>query len=128
MDEVLRRIEAEPEEPLTLWQLARDAAMSPYHSLRTFNVISGVMPYQFVLTAPEACSGASAADDRSDLGDRLRGGLQRPFDLQLLLPAYHGHDARRLAEAAALVSHISATGSRSRNISTAIGSDTALSG
>jgi AraC family transcriptional regulator len=50
VDEVLRRIEAEPEEPLTLWQLARDAAMSPYHFLRTFNVISGVTPYQFVLT------------------------------------------------------------------------------
>ena len=50
VDEVLRRIEAEPEEPLTLCQLARDAAMSPYHFLRTFNVISGVTPYQFVLT------------------------------------------------------------------------------
>src|SRR5882762_10979628 len=48
--EALRRIEAEPEEPVTLWQLARDAAMSPYHFLRTFNVISGVTPYQFVLT------------------------------------------------------------------------------
>jgi AraC family transcriptional regulator len=46
VDEVLRRIEAEPEEPLTLWQLARDAAMSPYHFLRTLNVISGVTPYQ----------------------------------------------------------------------------------
>jgi hypothetical protein len=28
----------------------RYAAMSPYHFLRTFNVISGVTPYQFVLT------------------------------------------------------------------------------
>jgi AraC-like DNA-binding protein len=50
VDEVLRRIEAEPEEPLTLWQLARDATMIPYHFLRTFNVISGVTPYEFVLT------------------------------------------------------------------------------
>ena len=48
--EALRRIEAEPEEPVTLRQLAHDAAMSPYHFLRTFNVISGVTPYQFVLT------------------------------------------------------------------------------
>jgi AraC family transcriptional regulator len=47
--EVLRRLEAEPGEPVTLRQLARDAAMSPYHFLRTFNVISGVTPYQFVL-------------------------------------------------------------------------------
>jgi AraC family transcriptional regulator len=48
--EVLRRIEAEPEEPVTLGQLAGDAAMSPYHFLRTFGAISGVTPYQFVLT------------------------------------------------------------------------------
>jgi AraC family transcriptional regulator len=48
--EALRRIEAKPEEPVTLRQLARDAAMSPYHFLRTFNLISGVTPYQFVLT------------------------------------------------------------------------------
>jgi AraC-like DNA-binding protein len=50
VDEVLRRIEAAPEGSLTLRQLARDAAMSPYHFLRTFNVISGVTPIQFVLT------------------------------------------------------------------------------
>jgi AraC family transcriptional regulator len=47
--DALRRIEAEPEETVTLRQLARDAAMSPYHFLRTFNAISGVTPYQFVL-------------------------------------------------------------------------------
>jgi AraC family transcriptional regulator len=47
--EALRRIEAEPEEPVTLRRLARDAAMSPYHFLRTFNAVSGVTPYQFVL-------------------------------------------------------------------------------
>lgn len=54
--EALRRIEAAPEEPVTLWQLARDAAMSPYHFLRTFNVISGVTPYQFVLTQRLRCA------------------------------------------------------------------------
>jgi AraC-like DNA-binding protein len=48
--DVLRRIEAESEEPATLRQLARDAAMSPYHFLRMFNVISGVTPYQFLLS------------------------------------------------------------------------------
>jgi AraC family transcriptional regulator len=46
---VVRRIEAEPEEPVTLSRLARDAAMSPYHFLRTFNAVCGVTPYQFVL-------------------------------------------------------------------------------
>lgn len=35
--EALRRIEAEPEELATLRQLPRDAAMSAYHFLRTFN-------------------------------------------------------------------------------------------
>jgi AraC family transcriptional regulator len=48
--EVLRRIETDPEEPVTLRQLAHDAAMSPYHFLRTFHAVSGVTPYQFVLT------------------------------------------------------------------------------
>jgi AraC family transcriptional regulator len=48
--EALRRIEAEPEEAVTLRQLACDAAMSPYHFLRTFCAVSGVTPYQFVLT------------------------------------------------------------------------------
>jgi AraC-like DNA-binding protein len=47
--EVIRRIEEEPDEPVTLLRLARDAAMSPYHFLRTFNAVSGVTPYQFVL-------------------------------------------------------------------------------
>jgi AraC family transcriptional regulator len=47
--EVVRRIEAEPDEPVTLSQLAQDAAMSPYHFLRTFNAVCGETPYQFVL-------------------------------------------------------------------------------
>lgn len=47
--EILRRIEAEPEEPVTLAGLARHAAMSPYHFLRTFCAVSGVTPYQFLL-------------------------------------------------------------------------------
>jgi AraC family transcriptional regulator len=34
---------------VTLSRLARDLAMSPYHFLRTFNAVSGVTPYQFVL-------------------------------------------------------------------------------
>jgi AraC family transcriptional regulator len=47
--DALRRLEAETEEPVNLRQLAHDAAMSPYHFLRTFNLIFGVTPYQFVL-------------------------------------------------------------------------------
>lgn len=48
--EALRRIEAEPDDPISLSRLAHDAAMSPYHFLRTFNAVSGMTPYQFVLT------------------------------------------------------------------------------
>ena len=47
--EVLRRMEAEPDEPIALARLARDAAMSRYHFLRTFCAVSGMTPYQFVL-------------------------------------------------------------------------------
>jgi AraC family transcriptional regulator len=47
--ELLRRIEADPDEPMTLSRLARDAAMSPYHFLRTFKSVFGVTPYKFVL-------------------------------------------------------------------------------
>ncbi len=45
----LRQIEAGAEERLTLTTLARDAAMSPYHFLRTFRQVVGMTPHQFVL-------------------------------------------------------------------------------
>jgi AraC family transcriptional regulator len=47
--DALRRIEAEAEEPLALADLARAAAMSPYHFLRTFWLVVGMTPHQFVL-------------------------------------------------------------------------------
>ena len=45
----LRLIEAQAEEPLSLGALARSAAMSPYHFLRTFRAIVGMTPHQYVL-------------------------------------------------------------------------------
>jgi AraC-like DNA-binding protein len=45
----LRRIEAEAQEELSLSGLAREAAMSPYHFLRSFAQVAGMTPHQFVL-------------------------------------------------------------------------------
>jgi AraC family transcriptional regulator len=47
--DALRRIEAEAGENLALADLAREAAMSPYHFLRTFRQVVGLTPHQFVL-------------------------------------------------------------------------------
>lgn len=45
----LRRIEQNAHEPLALAVLAREAAMSPYHFLRTFRQMTGMTPHQYVL-------------------------------------------------------------------------------
>jgi AraC-like DNA-binding protein len=45
----LRHIEAHCEEALSLDALARQAAMSPYHFLRTFRLLVGMTPHQYVL-------------------------------------------------------------------------------
>jgi AraC-like DNA-binding protein len=45
----VRRIETESETPLGLERLASEAAMSPYHFLRTFRAIVGMTPHQFLL-------------------------------------------------------------------------------
>ena len=47
--EVLRRIEAQSDQPLSVQQLARQAGMSPYHFLRTFRAVAGMPPHQFLL-------------------------------------------------------------------------------
>ena len=45
----VRRIEAQADERLGLNALAREAAMSPYHFLRTFRQVTGMTPHQYVL-------------------------------------------------------------------------------
>jgi AraC-like DNA-binding protein len=49
ISEALRRVAAEAGEPLSLADLAREAATSPYHFLRTFRQVVGTTPYQYVL-------------------------------------------------------------------------------
>jgi len=45
----LRRIEASADEPLTIADLAYEAAMSPYHFVRSFRAMVGMTPHQFIL-------------------------------------------------------------------------------
>jgi AraC family transcriptional regulator len=45
----LRRIESNVSTPLSIQELAREAAMSPYHFLRTFRRVVGMTPHQFIL-------------------------------------------------------------------------------
>ncbi|MEI7037645.1 AraC family transcriptional regulator [Fulvimonas yonginensis] len=47
----VRRIEQALDAPLPLARLAADAAMSPYHYLRTFTRVVGTTPHRFVLRA-----------------------------------------------------------------------------
>jgi AraC-like DNA-binding protein len=45
----LRRIETTPDVSVSINELARDVAMSPYHFLRTFRCVVGMTPHQFIL-------------------------------------------------------------------------------
>ena len=93
----LRRIEAKAHEPLSLADLAREAAMSPYHFLRTFRHVVGMTPHQFMLrTRLHRAAVRLRRSDEADLGHRLRRRLQRPVDLQSPLPAPDGGEPRRL--------------------------------
>ncbi|KAA6460311.1 helix-turn-helix transcriptional regulator [Acidobacteria bacterium AB60] len=46
---VLRRIEAEPEAPCSLRDLAAEARLSPFHFLRCFESVAGATPHQYLL-------------------------------------------------------------------------------
>jgi AraC family transcriptional regulator len=45
----VRAIERRHDETMTLESLARDAGLSPYHFLRTFQRLTGVTPHQYIL-------------------------------------------------------------------------------
>jgi AraC-like DNA-binding protein len=46
---IVRQLTARPEESYTLAALASQAAMSPYHFLRTFRQVVGLAPHQYLL-------------------------------------------------------------------------------
>jgi AraC family transcriptional regulator len=48
---IVRGIDRQPDGALTLAGLAREAGLSPYHFLRTFESVTGVTPHQYVLRA-----------------------------------------------------------------------------
>jgi AraC-like DNA-binding protein len=48
---IVRAIERHPEARLSLGDLAREAALSPFHFLRTFEKLTGLTPHQYVLRA-----------------------------------------------------------------------------
>lgn len=48
---IIRTIDEHPEESHTLDRMARDAGLSPYHFLRTFERLTSVTPHQYVLRA-----------------------------------------------------------------------------
>src|SRR5207249_12171052 len=47
----VRMIEAQPATDLTLIRLAREARLSPFHYLRTFESLTGATPHQYLLRA-----------------------------------------------------------------------------
>ena len=46
---IVRAIEFNPDAPYDLSRLAREARLSPYHFLRTFQSVTGVTPHQYLL-------------------------------------------------------------------------------
>lgn len=48
VNRTVRMIERHPDSKLTLARLAREAALSPYHFLRTFESLTGVTPHQYI--------------------------------------------------------------------------------
>jgi AraC family transcriptional regulator len=47
----VRTIDRHPHAALSLARLAREANLSPYHFLRTFQRVTGITPHQYVLRA-----------------------------------------------------------------------------
>ena len=63
---VVRRVERQPDDALTLNSLADEAGLSPYHFLRVFESLTGVTPHQYIVRARlrEAAFRLSAEPDK----------------------------------------------------------------
>jgi AraC family transcriptional regulator len=63
----VRRLSAAPESPHSLSDLARQANMSPYHFLRTFKLVTGITPHQWLLRARLRAAAQRLATSRAPI-------------------------------------------------------------
>ena len=70
----VRLIQAQPATELTLVQLAREARLSPFHYLRTFESLTGVTPHQYLVRARLRAAAARliTATDKSSMSRSTR--------------------------------------------------------
>jgi len=66
---IVRAIERHQTAGLTLGTLARQAGLSPYHFLRTFERVTGVTPHQYVLRARLREAAMRLVDERGTVLD-----------------------------------------------------------
>ena len=66
---IVREIEKYPNSRLTLVSLARESRLSQYHFLRTFRLVTGVTPHQYVLRARLRCAATRLASEPDKILD-----------------------------------------------------------
>ena len=66
---IVRMIERQPDAGLSLAALAREAGLSPYHFLRTFEQVTGVTPHQYVRRARLREAAMRLATERTKVVD-----------------------------------------------------------
>jgi AraC family transcriptional regulator len=95
----VRVIERHPEAPFTLAALARDARLSPYHFLRTFQQVAGTTPHQYLLRARlRAAAARVAAGDQSILDAALDAGFGDVSNFNRMFRAEFGASPRRFRQ------------------------------